>query len=40
VLVVPGDHFELDHYLRISFGLPPDYLQSGLDRIRRVLEGL
>jgi len=40
VLVVPGDHFELDHYLRISFGLPHDYLQTGLDRIRRVLEGL
>ena len=33
VLIVPGDHFGLDHYLRISFGLPPDYLRAGLDRI-------
>jgi aspartate/methionine/tyrosine aminotransferase len=33
VLVVPGDHFGLDHTLRISFGLPHDYLTAGLDRI-------
>ncbi len=29
-LIVPGDHFELDQYLRISFGLPQDYLKAGL----------
>ncbi len=37
VLIVPGDHFGLDHYLRISFGLPPDYLREGLDRIHQLI---
>jgi aspartate/methionine/tyrosine aminotransferase len=27
VLIVPGDHFGMDHYLRISFGLPRPILQ-------------
>ena len=38
VLIVPGDRFGLDLFLRISFGLPRDYLLSGLDRIRELLE--
>jgi aspartate/methionine/tyrosine aminotransferase len=38
VLVVPGDHFGLDHHLRISFGLPHDYLRAGLDRVGRLVE--
>ena len=33
VLIVPGDHFGLDRHVRISFGLPEDYLTTGLDRI-------
>jgi aspartate/methionine/tyrosine aminotransferase len=37
VLIVPGDHFGLDGHLRISFGLPHDYLRDGLDRIHRLL---
>ncbi len=37
VLIVPGDHFGMDHYLRISYGLPPDYLRAGLDRIHALL---
>jgi aspartate/methionine/tyrosine aminotransferase len=37
VLIVPGDHFGLDKYLRISFGLPHDYLKSGLDRIHQLI---
>jgi aspartate/methionine/tyrosine aminotransferase len=37
VLIVPGDHFGLDHYLRISFGLPHEYLRSGLDRIHQLV---
>jgi aspartate/methionine/tyrosine aminotransferase len=37
VLIVPGDHFGLDHYLRISYGLPPDYLRAGLGRIHELL---
>ena len=37
VLIVPGDHFGLDHYLRISYGLPPNYLRAGLSRIHELL---
>lgn len=37
VLVVPGDHFGLDHFVRISFGLPHDYLVSALDRINALV---
>jgi aspartate/methionine/tyrosine aminotransferase len=37
VLIVPGDHFGMDHHLRISYGLPPDYLRAGLERIRESL---
>ena len=37
VLIVPGDHFGLNHHLRISFGLPPGYLQAGLDRIHELI---
>jgi aspartate/methionine/tyrosine aminotransferase len=33
VLVIPGDHFGLDHHLRISYGLPHDFLGEGLQRI-------
>ena len=36
VLIVPGDYFGLDHFLRISFGLPPDYLIPGLERIHEL----
>jgi len=37
VLLVPGDHFGMDHFLRISFGLPHDYLTAALDRIHELL---
>ncbi len=37
VLIVPGDHFGLDGHLRISYGLPHDYLRDGLDRIHEML---
>jgi aspartate/methionine/tyrosine aminotransferase len=37
VLIVPGDHFGLDGHLRISYGLPHDYLRDGLDRIHQML---
>ena len=40
VFIVPGDHFGMDHYLRISFGLPPDYLKAGLDRIHELIAEL
>jgi aspartate/methionine/tyrosine aminotransferase len=38
VLIVPGDHFGVDHHLRISFGLPPDFLRAGLDRIDALIK--
>jgi aspartate/methionine/tyrosine aminotransferase len=37
VFIVPGDHFGMDHYLRISFGLPPDYLRAALDRMHELI---
>jgi aspartate/methionine/tyrosine aminotransferase len=40
VLLVPGDHFGLDHHLRISYGLPPDYLRAGLDRLHALIAEL
>ena len=40
VLIVPGDHFGMDRFLRISFGLPHDYLTAGLDRIAGLIEDL
>jgi len=40
VLIVPGDHFGMDRFLRISFGLPHDYLVAALDRIHELVEEL
>ncbi len=40
VEVVPGDHFGLDGYLRISYGVPEDYLLEGLDRVSQVFASL
>jgi aspartate/methionine/tyrosine aminotransferase len=37
VLIVPGDHFGMDGYLRIGFGDEPAYLRSGLGRLRDLL---
>ncbi len=37
VLVGAGDHFGVDHHLRISFGLPDDYLRAALDRIHELI---
>ncbi len=38
VLIVPGDHFGLDNHLRISYGLPHDYLTTALNRIAELVE--
>jgi hypothetical protein len=40
VLVVPGDHFGMDGYLRLGFGERPDYLRQGLDRVHDLLGSL
>ena len=37
VLIVPGDHFGMDGYLRLGFGEPPDYNRAGFDRLRELL---
>ncbi|UCG56070.1 MAG: aminotransferase class I/II-fold pyridoxal phosphate-dependent enzyme [Phycisphaerales bacterium] len=37
VLIVPGDHFGMDRFVRISFGRPQDYLTSALDRIHDLI---
>lgn len=37
VLIVPGDHFGMDGFVRISFGLPHDYLTAALDRIHGLI---
>ncbi len=40
VLIVPGDHFGMDKYLRIGYGPREDYLHTGLDRIDEVLQAV
>jgi len=40
VLIVPGDHFGVDKFIRISYGLPPDYLTEGLTRIQQLVTTL
>jgi aspartate/methionine/tyrosine aminotransferase len=39
-LIVPGDHFEMDHYLRFGFGSEPGYLEKGLSRVEELLDEL
>jgi aspartate/methionine/tyrosine aminotransferase len=33
VLVVPGDHFGMDHYLRLGYGDAPEHLRAALARL-------
>jgi aspartate/methionine/tyrosine aminotransferase len=40
VLIVPGDHFGMDGFLRLGFGEPPEYNKAGLDRLKELLHGL
>jgi len=40
VLVVPGDHFDMDGHLRIGFGSDPVQLGGSLDRIGEMLDGI
>lgn len=40
VLIVPGDHFGLDGYVRIGMGPPTDVLLKGLDRFDELLREL
>ena len=36
--IVPGDHLGVDHHFRISFGLPPDTLRAGLERVHELIK--
>jgi aspartate/methionine/tyrosine aminotransferase len=40
VLIVPGDHFGMDQYLRIGYGPPPEYLREALDQVHEVLSSI
>ncbi len=40
VLIVPGDHFGMDGYIRIGIGPPTEYLLAGLDRMDQLLREL
>jgi aspartate/methionine/tyrosine aminotransferase len=37
VLIVPGDHFGMDGYLRVGFGDEPAYMREGLNRLHGFL---
>jgi aspartate/methionine/tyrosine aminotransferase len=37
VLIVPGDHFNMDGYMRIGYGIPKPELIEALERIEQVL---
>ena len=38
VLVVPGDHFGMDYYLRLGFGTPAEKLLEALDLIQEAFD--
>ncbi len=40
VLVVPGDHYSMDGFIRIGTGAEPDYLIKGLERVDALLKSL
>lgn len=40
VLIVPGDHFGMDGYLRLGYGDPADYVSAGLNRLQDLLASL
>jgi aspartate/methionine/tyrosine aminotransferase len=39
-LIVPGDHFEMDRYLRFGFGSEPECLSRGLARVEELFSEL
>ncbi len=38
VLIVPAAHFGIEQHIRVSFGLPKDYVTEGLTRIANLFE--
>jgi aspartate/methionine/tyrosine aminotransferase len=39
-LIVPGDHFGMDHYVRIGYGSDGERLTAGLERVGQLLSTL
>jgi len=39
-LIVPGDHFLLDGYIRFGFGNEASYLLAGLERVGKMLDSV
>jgi hypothetical protein len=39
-LIVPGDHFLLDGYIRFGFGNEASYMLAGLARVAEVLDAV
>lgn len=40
LMIAPGDHFGIDKHVRISYGLPHDYLIDGLNRMHELVQEL
>ena len=40
LLLVPGDHFGMDHYLRLGFGLPVNELEEALERLATAFDAV
>ena len=40
MLVVPGDHFGMDGYLRLGVGERADHVLAGFDRLKAFLDRL
>ena len=40
LLVVPGDHFGMDHFLRLGFGLPAPELEKALERLAAAFDAV
>jgi aspartate/methionine/tyrosine aminotransferase len=38
VLLVPGDHFEMDGYIRIGYGCDPELLLPALEHVGEVFD--
>jgi len=37
LLIVPGDHFGMDGFIRLNYGVPADHLRAGLARLDQTL---
>jgi aspartate/methionine/tyrosine aminotransferase len=37
LLIVPGDHFGMDGFIRLNYGVPADHLREGLARLDATL---